>query len=353
MSDILSQDQIDSLLSQQALDGQDAGALIPEASTTEAKDYNALEQAFEPFKDQAGAVLSTLINKTVTLELVSAAKADAGVLIGALPGPSLSVAVPLKGAVSGPLFLLMPCKAAAMLSDLMMMGDGSAEYTEEHKDAVSEIINQVMGAYGTALGGSVGGSVSAGPISVADYEQTKPPVLLDAADLVLFKVRVKDVAETDLVVLVSPEASNQLMARFGQSAHAAAQSGEMDAGVGLNRSELEDLSKVTDDLSGDAGGGFQPTTYAPSSATKENVDMLLDVELDVSIELGKSNLSIKRILELAPGSIVELDRMAGEPVDLLVNNKVVAKGEVVVVDESFGIRILSLVSPEERIKSLR
>jgi flagellar motor switch protein FliN/FliY len=110
---------------------------------------------------------------------------------------------------------------------------------------------------------------------------------------------------------------------------------------------------VTDDLSGDAGGGFQPTTYAPSSATKENVDMLLDVELDVSIELGKSNLSIKRILELAPGSIVELDRMAGEPVDLLVNNKVVAKGEVVVVDESFGIRILSLVSPEERIKSLR
>ena len=123
--------------------------------------------------------------------------------------------------------------------------------------------------------------------------------------------------------------------------------------MGLNRSELEDLSKVTDDLSGDAGGGFQPTSYAPSSAAKENVEMLLDVELDVSIELGKSNLSIKRILELAPGSIVELDRMAGEPVDLLVNNKVVAKGEVVVVDESFGIRILSLVSPEERIKSLR
>ena len=81
--------------------------------------------------------------------------------------------------------------------------------------------------------------------------------------------------------------------------------------------------------------------------------MLLDVDLDVSIELGSSMLSIKRILELAPGSIVELDRMAGEPVDLLVNNKVVAKGEVVVIDENFGIRIVSLVSPQERIRSLR
>jgi flagellar motor switch protein FliN len=81
--------------------------------------------------------------------------------------------------------------------------------------------------------------------------------------------------------------------------------------------------------------------------------MLLDIELDVSIELGRTDLSIKRILEMGPGSIVELDRMAGEPVDLLVNNKVVAKGEVVVVDENFGIRIVSLVSPEDRIKSLR
>ena len=90
-----------------------------------------------------------------------------------------------------------------------------------------------------------------------------------------------------------------------------------------------------------------------SSASHENIDMLLDVELDVFIELGRTNLSIKRVLELAPGSIVELDRMAGEPVDLLVNDKVVAKGEVVVVDENFGIRIVSLVSAEDRIKSLR
>lgn len=351
MSDILSQEQINSLLDQQALDGQDTGALIPESSAPEAKDYSALGRAFEPFRDQAGAVLSTLINKTVSLELVSADQADAGALAGALPGPSLLVTVPLKGAVSGPLYLFMPRKAAAMLSDLMMMGDGSAQYTEEHKDAVSEIMNQVMGAYGTALAGTVGGSVSAGPMTVADGDLAKPPLMLDAADMVLLKLQVKDVAESDLVVLVSPEVSGQLMTKFGHSSRAG--QGDMETGVGLNRSELDDLSRVTDDLGSGGDSGYQPAPRGGSSAAKENVEMLLDVELDVSIELGKSNLSIKRILELAPGSIVELDRMAGEPVDLLVNNKVVAKGEVVVVDESFGIRILSLVSPEERIKSLR
>ena len=81
--------------------------------------------------------------------------------------------------------------------------------------------------------------------------------------------------------------------------------------------------------------------------------MLLDINLNVTIELGRTRLSIRKILELGPGSIIELDRLAGEPVDLLVNDKVVAKGEVVVVDEYFGIRIISLVSPEERIKQLR
>jgi flagellar motor switch protein FliN/FliY len=91
----------------------------------------------------------------------------------------------------------------------------------------------------------------------------------------------------------------------------------------------------------------------PSLTQSTNVDLLLDIPLNVTIELGRSRLSIRKVLELGPGSIVELDRLAGEPVDLLVNDKVVARGEVVVVDEYFGIRVLSLISPEERIKQLR
>jgi len=84
-----------------------------------------------------------------------------------------------------------------------------------------------------------------------------------------------------------------------------------------------------------------------------NIDLLLDVSLPVSIELGRTRMTIAEILELGSGSIVELDRLAGEPVDILVNNKPLAKGEVVVVDENFGVRITSLVSPRERLEQLK
>jgi flagellar motor switch protein FliN len=89
----------------------------------------------------------------------------------------------------------------------------------------------------------------------------------------------------------------------------------------------------------------------PSGQTK-NLDILMDVKLPVSIELGRTEMTIHDILDLTAGSVVELNKLAGEPVDLLVNNKVIAKGEVVVVDENFGLRVTSLISPEERIKSL-
>jgi len=90
---------------------------------------------------------------------------------------------------------------------------------------------------------------------------------------------------------------------------------------------------------------------APSAAPR-NYDMLLDVKLPVSIELGRTTMLISDILALGAGSLVELDKLAGEPVNLLVNDKVIAQGEVVVVDENFGIRITNLISPQERIKSL-
>jgi flagellar motor switch protein FliN len=94
---------------------------------------------------------------------------------------------------------------------------------------------------------------------------------------------------------------------------------------------------------------FGETTSAES---ERNLELLMDVNLPIAIELGRTSLKIKDILSLGPGSVVELKKLAGEPVDLLVNNKIVAKGEVVVVDENFGLRITSLLSPEERLRSL-
>jgi len=88
------------------------------------------------------------------------------------------------------------------------------------------------------------------------------------------------------------------------------------------------------------------------ASARHNIDMLLDVTMPISIELGRTSMPIQDILNLGPGSVVELNKLAGEPVELLVNDKLIARGEVVVVDENFGIRITSMISQEERIKSL-
>ena len=101
-----------------------------------------------------------------------------------------------------------------------------------------------------------------------------------------------------------------------------------------------------------SGAEFQQLQQPVTSNDAKNIDLLMDVDLPVSIELGRTKLSISDILSLGPGSVVELNKLAGEPVDLLVNQKVVAKGEVVVVDENFGLRITMLITPEERLKAL-
>lgn len=89
------------------------------------------------------------------------------------------------------------------------------------------------------------------------------------------------------------------------------------------------------------------------SRQKNNLEMLFDVPLRISAELGRTSMSIQEILRLVPGSVVELDKLAGEPVDLLVNGKLVAKGEVVVTEENFGVRITEIIGQEARIRNLQ
>lgn len=94
----------------------------------------------------------------------------------------------------------------------------------------------------------------------------------------------------------------------------------------------------------DAPGGVA-TRQAPSAALRGGLDMLHDVEMELSAELGRTRMSVRELLSLSPGAIVELDRAAGSPADLLVNGRLIARGEVVVVDENFGIRITEIVAP--------
>lgn len=101
----------------------------------------------------------------------------------------------------------------------------------------------------------------------------------------------------------------------------------------------------------------QQVQFAPISGSQDikhnnPLDLILNVEVQATVELGRANMRVKNVLELGPGSVVELEKLAGEPVDVLVNNRPFARGEVVVIDECFGVRVTEIISPTERIASL-
>jgi flagellar motor switch protein FliN/FliY len=227
------------------------------------------------------------------------------------------------------------------MGDLMMMGEGNVPYGPEHDDALVELTNQIASSFVLAFNAEAGSAVAVDPAAIGSFSVDNPPEPLTSCDMVLIKLAIQGKPETSVIVLVPEKIGAQLSAKLAAKS-------SVSAGA------VAPQGNSVDSFAPGIGNVVQEHASSPAKLQRsEGVEMLMDVDLDVSIELGRSMLSIKRILELAPGSIVELDRMAGEPVDLLVNNKVVAKGEVVVIDESFGIRILSLVSPEDRIKSLR
>ena len=102
-------------------------------------------------------------------------------------------------------------------------------------------------------------------------------------------------------------------------------------------------------------GNIQEETVTgdePGQQEKYDFDLILDIPLDISVELGRTKMIVNDLLQLGQGSIIELNKPAGEPVEIYINNKLIARGEVVVVDEKFGIRVTDIISPLERVKSL-
>jgi flagellar motor switch protein FliN/FliY len=98
---------------------------------------------------------------------------------------------------------------------------------------------------------------------------------------------------------------------------------------------------------------MEAKTPQTASESSRRLDMLLDVPLEVNVELGRTRMTIQDLLQLGPGSVIELDKVAGEALDILVNGRLVARGEAVVVNDKFGVRITDIVSPQERIQRLR
>jgi flagellar motor switch protein FliN len=162
---------------------------------------------------------------------------------------------------------------------------------------------------------------------VTDDAETPQDITVDDA----FEVREESVVEAELSELadeLDQAALEELLLEQAPSAH-------MTGEPVIEEIELEQLFP-----------------YEADASSETDIGLLLEVPLSISVELGRTSLTIRELLALGQGSILQLDRHAGEPVDVLVNGKRLARGEVVVIDEDFGIRVTEVVAPEERINGM-
>ncbi|MBF7072378.1 flagellar motor switch protein FliN [Glaciecola sp. MH2013] len=142
---------------------------------------------------------------------------------------------------------------------------------------------------------------------------------------------------------------------------AMAEQAEAEAGEGDGGGDpQDDIDAIMNEQAAGASDGAQPAEFdelqedAPiTQAEKKKLDTILDIPVTISMEVGRSEISIRNLLQLNQGSVVELDRVAGEPLDVLVNGTLIAHGEVVVINDKFGIRLTDVISQVERIKKLR
>jgi flagellar motor switch protein FliN/FliY len=124
----------------------------------------------------------------------------------------------------------------------------------------------------------------------------------------------------------------------------------LDAGTGAEPNEVaSELAQRAESVAPATFANFAPTAAAGAG---NDINMILDIPVQLTVELGRTRIAIKHILQLAQGSVVELDALAGEPMDVLVNGYLIAQGEVVVVNDKFGIRLTDIVTPSERLRRL-
>jgi flagellar motor switch protein FliN/FliY len=281
----------------------------------------------QDFFEGAGPALTTMMNRPISISILGIENIPAADLRGRLPLPWVLVEMTYARGLAGSHHLIFG-KSGALILGHAVIGEGETdaealEFTPAVDDAIREIVNQILGAASTALMPLIRRSISFEPLTsqLVEDPATIPSQLSTQAGrlwLVRAEATGPDGFRVDLSLTIGPDLAHEI------------------ATVGAEVDE--------------------PGAGAPAARpanTPVGLDLILDVTLPVSVELGRARLQIQDILNLVPGSIVELDKSAGDVVEILINDRPIAKGEVVVIDENFGVRLTSIVTAAERIKTLR
>ena len=364
----LSQDEIDALL-------QDTDSIELDAGTPEhlsAAETSAFQGLLAGIAETMGLNLGTITGKTVNVSSPTVVTEAPDLILASLPRQAVDVKINFTEGLVGEHSFVLATPFATSVATLMM-GQEDVELDEAALSAVGEAISNLTRSTLTPLGNQLGRTLridapnpnltdNSGirlPLGEAvvrvDYnveiEGEDPSVLTELYSLSL----VKEVAG-----LLSDDSSmvERPVEAVGVSAPAGIEAlGDMVA------AGTSDMNLGGGDTFGAGGLGspqtanVQPVQFpnlqAPNQQHEQgNIGLLMDVDMEMTVELGRTKWSIREILGIGEGTIIELDKLAGEPVDILVNHKPLAKGEVVVIDENFGVRVTEIISPMERVGNL-
>jgi len=348
MSDgTLSQDEIDALL--QGTDelmteslgnapaGFGGGKTVAADALSDNDKANLGELLREIGVAQATA-LSTLTGQNVTF---TSPFIDSGQLDGLkkdIKGKIIQARINLTGGISGEWVYVVPEKSVLTITNILIGQEDNKEITDLVKNTFGEVISQTTGAMVTVLSEKLGKQITPGAPALSLLEDSSAISLPGGQYFVrlnyVFNIKGKGSSKF-YVFLPLPLARSISGAYSVTKASMAAQFGggvqQFQAGIPIKPV------------------GFEPLQVGVASESMGNIALLLDVPMRVTVELGRTKMTIKEILGLGEGSIIELDKLAGEPVDILVNDKLIAQGEVVVIDENFAVRVTKIISPMERI----
>jgi len=259
-----------------------------------------------------------------------------------------------------------------IIVDLLMGGDGlnpPRDFNEIHVSAIAEVMNQMMGSSATSISAMLSKMVDISPPRVfLDEEHGLEKTFSDVREQVVkvsFQLKVEGLMESSLLQVIPFSIAREMVSSqlgevrksFVGSDEPVVRTDSLKSSPGIGSPAANPASPS---LSPGSNGNqvqvrpvqfssFQPVN---TKAEPNNLGLILDVPVVVSVELGKTKKTIGEILDFSAGSIIELDRLAGETVDIIANGKLLAKGEVVVINENFGVRITEIQNSVEKIKSL-
>ena len=382
MDGMLSQEEIDALTgggNSSAAPAEAGGELLTEA------ERDAVGEIANINMGTAATTLSTLLNNKVTITTPRVSYVTVDELSQQYDRPCVFIHISYIEGIDGNNILILKESDVKVITDLMMGGDGSnieGELSELHLSAISEAMNQMMGSAATSLSSMLERKVDISPplASLVDLndtiDDTKITNILEGTIIqVAFDMKIGDLVDSQIMQLYPCEFAKELYNKFiGGADNAPAsqpepapapQPGPVPAPAApqgqpamqqpyMDPSMMQQPYMDPSMMQGQPmmmpaqGMNIQPAQFQQFNVgysplmQEENIGLIMDVPLEVTVELGRTNKSIKEILDFAPGTIIELDKLAGEPVDVLVNGKFVAKGEVVVIEESFGIRLVEI-----------